>query len=120
MASGLRPFVLDRNIWHFLWVGVVAGDGLRSVGVDPSPHPRACALSCPSPFAGRGSCGAPAFILSLAALCGPPPSAAFALPGPMLHRLACADLRREWGTPPEVPPFPSRLLSKHMAARTRG
>jgi hypothetical protein len=26
----------------------LAGEGLRSVGVDPSPHPRACALSCPS------------------------------------------------------------------------
>src|SRR5215204_3657696 len=28
-------------------------------------------------------------------------------------RLACADLCREWGTPPEGPPFPSRLLSNH-------
>ena len=28
----------------------------------------------------------------------------------------CADLRREWGTPPESPPCPSRLMSKHMAA----
>src|SRR5215210_5556849 len=33
-------------------------------------------------------------------------------PDPMLHRLACAELCREWGTPPESPPFPSRLLSQ--------
>src|SRR5215208_5100769 len=44
-----RPFVIDRNICHFLSYGGVAGEGLRSVGVEPpSPHPRACALSCPS------------------------------------------------------------------------
>jgi len=34
MANRLRPFVLDRNIHHFLWYGGVAGDGLRSVGTD--------------------------------------------------------------------------------------
>jgi Tol biopolymer transport system component len=28
---------------------------LGRLGRKPSPHPRACALSCPSPFAGRGS-----------------------------------------------------------------
>src|SRR5919112_5325561 len=28
---------------------------LGRMGRKPSPHPRACALSCPSPFAGRGS-----------------------------------------------------------------
>src|SRR5215212_7551521 len=27
------------------------------LGRKPSPHPRACALSCPAPFAGRGSAG---------------------------------------------------------------
>src|SRR5215213_9622330 len=30
---------------------------LGRLGRKPSPHPRACALSCPSPFAGRGSQG---------------------------------------------------------------
>jgi hypothetical protein len=34
MANRLRPFVVDRNIRHFLWYGGVAGDGLRSVGAD--------------------------------------------------------------------------------------
>ena len=37
MANGLRPFVLDRNIRHFLWYGGVAGDGLRSVGDEDPP-----------------------------------------------------------------------------------
>ena len=55
LRAGLRPFVADRNIRHFLWYGGVAGDGLRSVGEEALPHPRACALSCPSPFAGRSS-----------------------------------------------------------------
>jgi hypothetical protein len=54
-CAGLRPLVVDRNIRHFLWYGAVAGDGLRSVGEEALPHPRACALSCPSPFAGRSS-----------------------------------------------------------------
>jgi hypothetical protein len=35
---------------------------LGRLGKKPSPHPRACALSCPSPFAGRGF-RAPAFIV---------------------------------------------------------
>jgi hypothetical protein len=37
---------------------------LGRLGRKPSPHPRACALSCPSPFAGRGSTGfRPLFIM---------------------------------------------------------
>jgi hypothetical protein len=75
MAIRLRPFVVDRNSCHFLWYGVVAGEGLRSVGAngDP-PHPRACALSCPSPVIyGPGLAGAPAFILPLAAHFGTSP-----------------------------------------------
>ena len=36
MADRLRPFVVDRNIRHFLWYGGVAGDGLRSDG-DETP-----------------------------------------------------------------------------------
>jgi hypothetical protein len=32
--SGSRPFGIDRNICNFLWYGVVAGEGLRSVGAD--------------------------------------------------------------------------------------
>src|SRR5215208_5443738 len=54
-----RPFVVDRNSCHFLWYGVVAGEGLRSVGANREPpNPRACALSCPSPaIYGPGSLG---------------------------------------------------------------
>jgi len=29
-----RPFVVDRNVCHFLWCSGVAGEGLRSVGAD--------------------------------------------------------------------------------------
>src|SRR5215203_7548607 len=32
-----RPFIVDRKISHFFWYGGVAGEGLRSVGVDPLP-----------------------------------------------------------------------------------
>jgi hypothetical protein len=51
-----RLFIVDRNVWHFLWYGGVAGEGLRSVGADGElpiqervlyPAPR-------SPFTGRG------------------------------------------------------------------
>jgi hypothetical protein len=77
----LRPFILDRNIWHFLWYGGVAGEGLRSVGEEALPssksvcsilplarHLRAGvsrtshpALSfapprCPKPFPNRSAC----------------------------------------------------------------
>jgi hypothetical protein len=31
------PFVMDRNIRRFLWYGGFAGEGLRSVGVEPPP-----------------------------------------------------------------------------------
>src|SRR5918995_1893047 len=41
--TGLRPFVVDRNIRHFLWYGGVAGDGLRSVGVSP-PSKSVCSI----------------------------------------------------------------------------
>ena len=34
---------------------------LGRLGRKPFPHPRACALSCPSPFAGRGSTGLRSF-----------------------------------------------------------
>src|SRR5215212_9225190 len=51
-GTGLRPFVVDRNICNFLWYGGVVrgvvGEGLRSVGVVPILQPGACALSCPS------------------------------------------------------------------------
>jgi hypothetical protein len=57
LRSMFRPFGVDRNSCHFLWYGVVAGEGLRSVGADgelpiqelllyPAPRP---------PFTGRGS-----------------------------------------------------------------
>src|SRR5215216_6915729 len=43
MANRLRPFVVDRNIRHFLWYGVVAGEGLRSVGAT-SPSKSICSI----------------------------------------------------------------------------
>jgi hypothetical protein len=58
-ARGVRPFVANRNICHFLWYGGVAGEGLRSVGADGElpiqervlyPAPR-------SPFIGPGLSG---------------------------------------------------------------
>src|SRR5829696_5115349 len=36
--------------------------------------------------------------------------------GPMRQVQACADLCTEWGTPPEGPPFSSRLLSFPLQA----
>src|SRR5215203_6430311 len=33
-STGPRPFVVDRNMRHFLWYGGVASEGLRSVGPD--------------------------------------------------------------------------------------
>ena len=38
---------------------------LGRLGRKPSPHPRACALSCPSPFAGRGSTGLRPYIMPI-------------------------------------------------------
>src|SRR5215213_2215317 len=38
-----RPFVVDRNSCHFLWYGVVAGEGLRSVGA-ASPSKSVCSI----------------------------------------------------------------------------
>src|SRR5215210_4486505 len=41
-GTGLRPFVVNRNICNFLWYGGfargVVGEGLRSVEVTPSPN----------------------------------------------------------------------------------
>src|SRR5215211_3127396 len=60
MATLLRPFVVDRNICHFLWYGGVAGDGLRSVGVSP-PSKSVCSI-LPIAICGPGLYGAPAFL----------------------------------------------------------
>src|SRR5215212_96980 len=50
-----RPFVVDRNSCHFLWYGVVAGEGLRSVGVEPPLiQERLLYPAHRSPFTGRG------------------------------------------------------------------
>src|SRR5215210_469363 len=58
MSGVSRSSVVDRNICHFMWYGGGAGDGLRSGGEEALPHPRACALSCPSPtIGGPGSLG---------------------------------------------------------------
>src|SRR5215211_1033356 len=50
------PFVVDRNICHFFWYGGVAGDGLRSVGVEPPPliQERVLYPAHRSPFIGPG------------------------------------------------------------------
>ena len=44
---------------------------LGRLGMKPSPHPRACALSCPSPFKGRGCRGSGLYNAPLAALVSP-------------------------------------------------
>jgi hypothetical protein len=76
---GLRPFVLDRNIRHFLWYGGVAGDGLRSVGEEALPSSKSVCSILPIAIYGPGLYGAPPFILSLVALYPPSWGAAFAL-----------------------------------------
>jgi len=43
LTARLRPFVIDRNICHFLWYGGIAGEGLRSVGVSP-PSKSVCSI----------------------------------------------------------------------------
>src|ERR671913_1865368 len=51
-----RLFIVDRNVWHFLWYGGVAGEGLRSVGAD-GELPIQERLLYPAPrstFTGRG------------------------------------------------------------------
>jgi hypothetical protein len=82
MSNRLRPFVLDRNIWHFLWYGVVAGDGLRSVGEEALPSSKSVCSILPIGICGPGLSVAPASIMPLAALFGPLPGAALALPRP--------------------------------------
>ena len=54
--TGLRPFVVNRNICNFLWYGGVgAGEGLRSVEVKPSPNEeRVLYPAHRSPFIGPG------------------------------------------------------------------
>jgi hypothetical protein len=63
MATRLRPFVVDRNIRHFLWYGGVAGDGLRSVGDDGLPSSKSVCSILPIAICGPGLYGAPAFPL---------------------------------------------------------
>src|SRR5215213_10475491 len=54
MANRLRPFVVDRNIRHFVWYGVVAGEGLK-VGWGNVPIQEHLLYPAPhSPFTGRG------------------------------------------------------------------
>ena len=63
MANGLWPFVMDRNICHFLWCGWGAGDGLRSVGEEALPSSKSVCSILPIAIYGPGlaSLGAPAF-----------------------------------------------------------
>jgi hypothetical protein len=63
MANGLRPFVVDRNIHHFLWYGGVAGDGLRSVGEEDPPSSKSVCSILPIAICGPGLYGAPASIM---------------------------------------------------------
>jgi hypothetical protein len=57
-----RPFVVDRNICHFLWYSVVASKGLRSDGVDDLPPSKSGSSILPiACIDGPGSYGAPAF-----------------------------------------------------------
>jgi hypothetical protein len=81
-SNGLQPFVVDRNIRHFLWYGVVAGDGLRSVGEEALPSSKSVCSILPIAICGPVLSVAPASImLPLAALALPiVPGAAFALP----------------------------------------
>jgi hypothetical protein len=59
-----RPFVVDRNISHFFWYGVVAGEGLRSVGEEAFPSSKSVCSILPLArrLSGRGF-RAPAFIM---------------------------------------------------------
>src|SRR5215204_6844705 len=65
MANGLRPFVVDRNIRHFLWYGVVAGDGLRSVGEEALPSSKSVCSILPIAICGPGLSVAPALLAAL-------------------------------------------------------
>ena len=57
MANRLRPFVVDRNIRHFVWYGVVAGEGLK-VGWGNVPIQEHLLYPAPrSILAGRGVFG---------------------------------------------------------------
>jgi hypothetical protein len=53
----LRPFVVDRNIWHFLWYGGDAGDGLRSVGEEALPSSKSVCSILPIAICGPGLLG---------------------------------------------------------------
>jgi hypothetical protein len=64
-VTRLRPFVLDRNIWHFLWYGVVAGDGLRSVGEEALPSSKSVCSILPLAICGPGLSVAPAVLAAL-------------------------------------------------------
>jgi hypothetical protein len=60
LANGLRLFVLDRNICHFLWYGGVAGEGLRSVGEEALPSSKSVCSILPIAICGPGFSPAPA------------------------------------------------------------
>ena len=68
MATRLRPFVLDRNIRHFLWYGGDAGDGLRSVGEEALPSSKSVCSILPIAICGPGLYGTPAFTMPLVLL----------------------------------------------------
>ena len=64
MSRKTLTTVIDRNICHFLWYGVVAGDGLRSVGEGflRSTKSVCSILLLPIAICGPGLCVAPALL----------------------------------------------------------
>jgi hypothetical protein len=88
-------------------VGLQAMD-LGRLGSKPSPHPRACALSCPSPFAGRGFSGS-GLILFLAA-----PNFVWSPPSHLARPSLCPS--HNGGAWSRRSPFPSVLVWKHTSS----
>ena len=88
-----RPFGVDRNIWHFLWYGGFAGEGLRSVGEDVLPSSKSvCSIL---PIARRLRAGEVERVN----------------PGPSL----CYN--EGWAAETSPPVAPSVAASKHTSAR---
>jgi hypothetical protein len=52
--------------------------------------------------------------LRLAAILGSLPTRCGIGPGIWRKARECPDFRTQWGTPPEGPPFPSMVVSKHI------
>ncbi len=102
----IRPFVVDRNIRHFLWYGGFAGEGLRSVREEALPSSKSiCSIL---PIARHLQAGAPRWDSGLYNAPGrahPLPARPFALPRPdalspsPLHFPQRAHNTRRYGLP---------------------